>query len=72
MLLMSTDWRLKMKTSKPRLMTLKREMYISMIAASDFENSTPRSPKHAAVASVYDSAYGALYALDECFGAMTA
>ena len=52
-------------------MTLNRVMYITMIAASDFEKGGPRFPRNEDVARVYNSAYGALYALDECVGAKT-
>jgi len=53
-------------------MTLKRVMYINMIAANDFNDDFQRFPRNEKVAAVYNSAYGALYALDQCVGAKTA
>jgi len=53
-------------------MSLNRVMYINMIAASDYDKGVPRTPNNTKIAAVYNSAYGALYALDECVGAKTA
>jgi hypothetical protein len=53
-------------------MTLSRVMYINILAASDYNSGKLRAPRNEKVAAVYNSAYGALYALDECIGAKTA
>ena len=58
--------------SESGVMSLNRVMYINMIAASDYDKGVPRTPNNTKIAAVYNSAYGALYALDECVGAKTA
>jgi len=58
--------------SESGVMSLNRVMYINMIAASDYDKGGPRFPRNEKIAAVYNSAYGALYALGECIGAKTA